>query len=123
MGYAHLAFLGPGSITAAAATECAAEQGKFWLYHDYVFEEWDQGRYTKDGLKEVAATLELDTATFDECLDSGRTEELVFQDTNMARRAGVRSTPAFFINGVRINGALPYDEVKKIIDEQLASAQ
>lgn len=119
MGYAHLAFLGQGSLTAAAATECAAEQGNFWLYHDHLFEEWDRGNYTKANLKEAAADLELDMDLFSECLDSGRTEELVFQDTNMARQAGVRSTPSFFINGERFNGALPYSEIKAMIDAHL----
>lgn len=119
MGYAHLAFLGQGSLTSAAASECAAEQGKFWAYHDYIFEEWDLGNYTKDNLKVAAANLELDSTAFDECLDSGRTEELVFQDTNMARQAGVRSTPTFFVNGQRFNGALPYAQIKAIIESHL----
>lgn len=122
MGYAHLAFLGQGSLTAAAATECAAEQNRFWLYHDYLFEEWDsneRGRFTKANLKQLAADLELDTEMFNDCMDSGRTEELVFQDTNMARQAGVRSTPVFFINGQRMMGARPYEDFKAMIDAYL----
>lgn len=122
MGYAHLAFLGQGSLTSAAATECASEQGKFWPYHDYLFEEWDsnvRGNFSKSSLKELAAELSLDTEAFDECMDSGRTEELVFQDTNMARQAGIRSTPAFLLNGRRFNGALPYADVKAMIEAHL----
>lgn len=122
MGYAHLAFLGQGSLAAAAATECAAEQSSFWIFHDYLFEEWnadDRGRFTKANLKQLAADLGLNSEAFDECMDSGRTEELVFQDTNMARQAGVRSTPVFFINGQRIMGARPYEDFKALIDAYL----
>lgn len=122
MGYAHLAFLGQGSLNSAAATECADEQGKFWLYHDYLFEQWDssvRGDFSKANLKELAADLNLDQNAFNECLDSGRTEALVFQDTNMARQLGVRSTPSFFINGRRLQGALPFQNFQELIDSML----
>ena len=122
MGYAHLAFLGQGSLASAAATECAAEQGQFWKYHDYLFEEWDsevRGNFTKANLKELGAELGYDTDAFNECVDSGRTEALVFQDTNFARQLGIRSTPTFFLNGERYQGALPYEEIKALIDTAL----
>lgn len=122
MGYGHLAILGPGSLAAAAATECAAQQGQFWKYHDFLFEEWDQathGNFTKANLKAVGEELGFDRESFTECIDSGDTEALVFQDTNFARQLGLRGTPSFYLNGKHFRGALPYEEVKQMIDEAL----
>ena len=125
MGYANVAFLGPRALVSAAAAECAAEQGQFWKYHDYLFEEWDQstrGNFSKASLKELGEELEYDSEAFDECVDSGRTEALVFQDTNFARQLGIRGTPTFFLNGKRFQGFMPYEDIKAMIDDALQAA-
>ncbi len=121
-GYVHFAFLGDESLWAGAASECAAEQDKFWEYHDLLFERWEgenQGAFSKERLKAFAAELDLDTQAFNECVDSGRAEELVRQESNFARDIGVRSTPTFAVNGRPIQGALPYAQFQEVIDEAL----
>ena len=105
---------------AAEAGQCAQEQGKFWEYHDKMFE--NQRQLTSDKLKEYAGALGLDTGAFNECLDSGRFREQVSTDHREGQQAGVTGTPAFFINGRFLNGAQPYEAFKKIIDEELELA-
>ena len=118
----HFAFLGEESLWAGAASECAAEQDKFWEYHDYLFENWageNQGVFSQENLKRFAAELGLDTATFDECVDSGRMEEAVRRDYEFAQQLGVRSTPTFAVNGTAVQGALPFDQFQTIIEQEL----
>jgi len=103
---------------AAEAALCAREQDKFWQMHDAMFKE--QRSLGVEQLKEKAARLELDTEAFNECLDSSRHAEAVMADLQTGIELGVTGTPAFFINGRFLSGAQPYDEIAKIIDEELA---
>jgi protein-disulfide isomerase len=102
---------------AAEASACAADQNKFWEYHDKLFA--NQAALKVDDLKKAAADLGLDTARFNECLDSGKKAELVKKDTAAGEKAGVTGTPAFFINGIALSGAVPAEEFKAIIDSEL----
>ncbi len=105
---------------AAEASECADEQGKFWQYHDILFEkqqEWSSGGVSK--LKEYAIGLGLDSKKFDECLDSGIYANEVQKDIEDGQNYGVSGTPAFFINGIEVSGAQPFDVFQKIIDSEL----
>ena len=118
----HFPFLGDESRWAGAASECAAEQDKFWEYHDYLFENWNgenQGTFSQENLKRFAAELGLDTAAFDECLDSGRMEEVVQADYEFAQQLGVRATPTFAVNGKPVQGALPFDQFQTLIEQEL----
>jgi protein-disulfide isomerase len=86
--YWQFAFLGDESKWAAEASECANDQGKFWEYHDYLFDHQggeNQGAFSKENLKDFAATLELDTQAFNECMDSGKYTDIVAQDTSIAQ--------------------------------------
>ncbi len=124
-GYWHFAFLGQESFWAAEASECAAEQGKFWEYHDLLFERHqgeNVGTYSKENLKRFAAELGLDTERFNECLDSGKYADLVRADTITARSLGVRSTPTFLINNRPVIGALPFEFFQQIIEAELERA-
>jgi protein-disulfide isomerase len=103
---------------AAEASACAADQNKFWEYHDKLFA--NQAALKVDDLKKAAADLGLDTARFNECLDSGKKAELVKKDTTDGEKAGVTGTPAFFINGIVLSGAVPAEEFKAIIDAELS---
>jgi protein-disulfide isomerase len=107
----------PNARPAAEAAACAAEQGKFWPYHDKLFE--DPSKLGQNDLKRNAATLGLDTAKFDTCLDSHKQKDAVDADLQAGQEAGVDGTPAFFINGRMISGAQPFEVFKKIIDEEL----
>ena len=93
---------------AAEATECADDQGKFWEYHDLLFA--NPSALDVDSLKGYAGQLGLDTGTFDECLDSGEQSSEVEKDSEDGRASGVTGTPAFFINGEFVSGAIPFED-------------
>ena len=102
---------------AAEASMCANEQGKFWEYHDVLFK--NQQTLEVPQLKDHAKDVGLDTASFSACLDSGKYKKAIDEDMAAGQRVGVTGTPAFFVNGVMINGAQPFDEFKKVIDQEL----
>jgi protein-disulfide isomerase len=122
----------PHAQKAAEATECADDQGKFWEYHDVVFA--NQSAIDVDSLKGYAEQLGLDTGTFNDCLDEGKQSSEVEKDSEDARAAGVSGTPAFFINGRLVSGAIPFEDYpdqsgamqpgfKSIIDAALEEAE
>jgi protein-disulfide isomerase/uncharacterized membrane protein len=96
------------ACSAAMASECAAEQDRFWPYQHALFAH--QGALGRPQLLEYARTAGLDLAAFDSCLGSERARERVRQDTELGARLGVQSTPTIFLNGRRIEGA-PKGEV------------
>ena len=104
---------------AAEASLCAADQGKFWELHDMMFK--NQKKLDVSDIKTYAASAGLDGTKFSQCLDSGEKKKQVDSDIEAGQAAGVNGTPAFFINGVFLNGALPIEEFKKVIDPELAS--
>ena len=119
-GYWQFAFLGDESKWAAEASECANDQGKFWEYHDLLFENHageNQGAFSKDNLKKFAADMSLDTAAFNECMDSGKYTDLVQSQSDAASNLGVRSTPSFVINGQPVIGAQPFETFEQIIQQ------
>jgi protein-disulfide isomerase len=120
--YKHMAFLGPESVYAAVASECAADQGKFWEYHDYLFEHQageNQGAFAKDSLVAFGQALGLEMTKFEECLQSDQTIGRVKQDTEEAQGFGVNSTPTFFINGKPLVGLAPPEEFSRAVDQAL----
>ncbi|MBI2039543.1 thioredoxin domain-containing protein [Candidatus Microgenomates bacterium] len=72
-----------------------------------------------EGLKGLASNLGLDTNKFNSCLDSAEKSSLVKADLDDGTKAGVNGTPAFFINGRLISGAVPFEQFKSVIDEEL----
>lgn len=113
-----LTSLHPDAMSAAVAGLCAGEQDSFWQFHDKLFsDEYGLGRnaYTR-----YASDLELDTATFEACLDSGKFDQFIKEDMDFSLNLGVQSTPTFFINGLAIVGAQPLDVFKQVIDKELA---
>ncbi len=120
--YKHSAFLGQESLWAAEAAECAADQNKFWEYHDLLFSRQsgeNQGAFAKDKLLGFAQGLGLDMARFEPCLKNDQTLDRVRADTQEAQQAGVSGTPTFFINGQVLEGAQPYEAFQKVIDPML----
>ena len=108
----------PNARPAAEAAQCANDQGQFWAYHDRLFA--DQTKLANDDLKASAAALGLDAGRFNACFDSHKYKARVDADTLAGNEAGVNGTPAFFVNGRLLSGAQPYEEFKKVIDEELA---
>ncbi len=104
---------------ASLAARCAEEQGKFWEYHDALFEAPD---LSTDGLRSLADSVGLDRIKFDDCLASEKYADAVKRDMEDGSNAGVNGTPAFFINGRFLSGALPFDQIKAVIDEELERA-
>jgi len=102
---------------AAEASLCANDQGKFWEMHDSMFAT--QRALGVDQLKAKAVTLELDTEQFDACLDNGEQADQVAADLALGRQAGVNSTPSLFINGRFLAGAVPFENMAAIIDDEL----
>lgn len=122
MGYWNFAFLGPESAWSAEAAECAADQDRYWEYHDILYESQsgeNQGAFSKDNLKKFADELGLDTQTFNECLDSGKYTSLIQQDTRTAQSLGVQSTPTFLVNGRPVIGAQPFETFQQAIESFL----
>lgn len=117
MGYYHFAFLSDESVLGAEASECAAEQEKFWEYHDLLFENRES--LTNEKLKSLADQLGLDQQTFGECLDTGKYKPIVEQQNAFARQLGVQSTPSFLVNGFPMVGAQPFDAFQKVIEQFL----
>jgi len=108
----------PNAQKAAEASECASEQGKFWEYHDKIFENQASG-LSLDKFKQWAKDLGLDTQRFNACLDSGKYAKKVQADYQEGLRKGVNGTPVTFVNGQLVSGALPYESFKQIIDSIL----
>lgn len=106
---------------AAEASRCAGEQGKFWEYHDRLFDPPNQ--LDKEALTGHAASLNLDPQGFQACLESGRHRLSVEQDLQDGTQAGVTGTPAFFINGILVSGAQPAAAFEKTIEAELAAIQ
>jgi len=109
----------PEAEKAAEASECAADQGKFWEMHDGIFEANLAGTMSVAKWKEIAKDLGLDTNKFDKCLDGGEKAARVAEDLNEGSGAGVEGTPATFVNGQLVSGALPFESFKQIIDQEI----
>ncbi len=108
----------PNARPAALAAECAAEQGKFTEFHDKLFA--NQQALSNADLKKYAGDLGLDTAKFNQCLDSSQYASKVDSDFSLGSQTGVSGTPTFFINGAKLVGAQPQASFEPIIDAELA---
>jgi len=107
----------PHAQGSAEAARCAADQGKFWEYHDLVFA--DTSKLDAAGLKDKARTASLDQERFDSCLASRKFQAQIQSDLEMGMNAGVTGTPTFFINGTVLTGAQSLAAFEKIIDSEL----
>lgn len=121
--YQDFTFLGEESDVSAQAAKCAGEQGKFWEYHDYLYSHQkgeNQGAFAVKNQKTFAKTLNLKTAAFNTCLDSGKFASAVEAETAAGRALGITGTPTVLVNGKVYVGALPYATFKQAIEEALA---
>jgi predicted DsbA family dithiol-disulfide isomerase len=75
---------------------------------------------SSDAYQEYASQLDLDEEAFKECIESGRYQQEVQSDFEFAANLGVRSTPTFFINGIAVVGAQPFEIFQQVIERELA---
>lgn len=106
--------------TAAEAAGCAHEQGKFWEYHDRLYQ--NQGDFSYESLGKYARQVGLDADQFAQCLAEERYRDEVLADLQDGVAAGVVGTPTFFFNGVRIQGAIPDELFETILTAFLLEA-
>jgi len=102
---------------ASEAAACANQQGRFWEYHGKLFAP--EAKYDPDSLRQYASDLGLDLDAFQTCVDERRFQAEVEADLDAGRAAGVAGTPAFFVNGIRMKGARPFDDFVAVIDQEL----
>jgi len=110
----------PQAFPAARASRCAGEQGKFWDYHRSLMGA--PGPMDEADLQSRAARLKLDSAAFAACVASRRYDAAIQESTEAGIKAGVDSTPAYFINGRLIIGARPFEAFKDVIDAELGKS-
>lgn len=120
--FKHLPALGPESVLAGEAAACANAQGKFWAYHDALVTQ--QVALRSDRLKQIAGDAGLDRRAFEGCLDRGTFTDAIRRAVAEAERYGVRSSPAFLVNGALAPAPPPFlppfEFFKRIIEEELA---
>ena len=130
--FRHLPLLGPDSVNAAAASECAVDQDLFWPYHDVLFQRQGRAGWASEGnlkrfAREVAEQLPegaFDLDAFDDCVESGIKELIVDDEARQSAQVlqgllGGLSTPNFLINGQLLRGAQPIEIFRQAIDSLL----
>jgi len=111
----------PHALAAARASECAAEQGRFWPLHDALYRE--QPRIGVAPWSEFAVAAGVpDTARFQDCVTSDAPNPALRLDTVASRQLGVTSTPTLLINETRIDGAPPLDSLRAYVSRAAARA-
>lgn len=112
------------SFLAARAGRCAADQDRFWEYHDYLFGQqsaWSGMSNPAGTFVDYAGTLGLDEDTFEDCLESDRHADVVTANRLLGEQLGVNSTPSIFVNGRRVPNALDWSSLREEIEGQLGS--
>ena len=107
----------PYARKASEASECAGDQNKFWEYLGKLFD--NQSQINPSYLNQLAGEMGLDQSKFDSCLTDGKYTQKVNDDYQEGLKYGVRGTPGNFINGQSISGAVPYAQIKAMIDSLL----
>jgi protein-disulfide isomerase len=108
----------PNALPAAEAAEAAREQGKFWEMHDALFE--NQQALSPETYEKLARKLGLNVQAFKASLASGKAKARISQDQALAAQIGANGTPTMFVNGEKVEGAVPFENIKAVIDRALA---
>lgn len=121
--FQDFALNGPASVMAAEASHCAKDQGKFWEYHDALYNNWEgenTGWVTRESLGSFAQGVGLDLAEFDSCLDSAKYRQQVLDTYEFGQKIGINATPSFLIISgdkiVKITGNQPIEVFRKTLD-------
>lgn len=108
----------PNATPAASAANCAGDQDFYWEYNDLLYS--DRHSLNKTGYLAYADELGMDIEVFTACLESGSYNSEVMADFEYAAKLGVSSTPTFFVNGIPVVGAQPFEVFSQLIDKELA---
>ncbi len=120
--------IGQDSINAAHAAHCAGEQGKFWQYHDILYDNWsgeNSGWASQENLEKFAQKIELEMNSFTECNVEEKYMQIISASNKDAQTLGITGTPAFYIISMnsgqvqQIEGAQPYEVFEKVFDSML----
>lgn len=121
--FKDFALNGADSILAAEASHCAGDQGRYWQYHDELYENWGgerTGWVTRGALAEFAAAVGINAAEFEDCLDAKKHRQAVTDMYRNGQIIGVDATPSFFIFNdervVKIRGNQPLEVFERTID-------
>jgi protein-disulfide isomerase len=109
------------AMPAHEAARCAGVQGRYWPYHDRLFE--NQPQFGREELIGYALAIGLDRERFTRCLDDHAQQPAVQASFAEGRALGVTSTPTFFVNGSPLVGAQPVEAFRDVIDEALQRAK
>jgi protein-disulfide isomerase len=116
-----IAILGDESVAAAAAAQCATDQGRFWPYHDILFANQgaeNDGGFNYSRLKDFAIRVGLDSAAFNSCVDAKTYETQVKADTQASKSVGVKGTPTIFVDGTKVETSI--DAISTAIEAGLS---
>jgi protein-disulfide isomerase len=105
------------AMIAAKASLAAKEQGKFWEFHDVLFD--NQQDLSEENLVKLAQKAGLNVAKFSKDIKSTKFDEQIQQDIDFAMKNGAGGTPSFYVNGVALKGAKPLASFKEVIDRLL----
>lgn len=107
---------------AAVAAHCAGKQGKYWNMYGILFE--NQRKLGDDDFKKYASKIGLNKSKFEKCVaNSAEVDKVIDKNFKSGAALGVSGTPAFFINGRRLSGALPYSEFNRVIKDELKNGK
>lgn len=127
--YRNQPMLGDESIAAAVAAKCAQDQGKFWQYHDELYDQKlkdykngggeNDGFFSRDLFLKIAKEQGLNVAEFTQCYDSNKYSDAIKSEAVKQSLANISTVPTVFVNEYVIHGAPSYDELKEVIDDKL----
>jgi protein-disulfide isomerase len=119
-------YFGKESHSAAVAARAAQEQGKFWDYHDVLYQNQkspNSGGFSDQNLVGFAREVGLDAERFEAAISSGKYEAVVEKDFREGQDAGIQSTPSFIINGRALIGPQPLETFEQVIEEETRKAE
>lgn len=113
------------AVVTAEAAMCAGAQGKFWEYHDGLFDtqsQWAAMPNPRSVLDSIATGVGVRNAAWQQCVDSGRMQPLIEADNSRAKAAGVQSTPSFLIGNQIFLGSQPIEALRPALDSAIAKS-
>jgi protein-disulfide isomerase len=112
------------SVEPAAGARCAAEQGRFWPFHDWLFANQvgeNEGAFRDERLRAIATAAGLDVVAWDACRATGQQQAAVRAETKQGTDQGINATPTMYLNGQSIVGLHSAADLGALIDAAVAA--